>query len=74
MGVYRDPEVQQALPFLSDLLPALEQAQPRPVTPYYLMISQIVQPELSAVVSGVRTPERAMRSADQQIRHLLEAQ
>ena len=73
-GVYRDPEVQQALPFLSDLLPALEQAEPRPVTPYYLMISQIVQPELSAVVSGVRTPERAMRSADQQIRHLLEAQ
>jgi len=73
-GVYRDPEVQQALPFLKDVLPALEQAQPRPVTPYYLMISQIVQPELSAVVAGVRTPERAMRSADQQIRHLLEAQ
>jgi multiple sugar transport system substrate-binding protein len=73
-GVYRDPEVQQALPFLIDVLPALEQAQPRPVTPYYLMISQIVQPELSAVVAGLRTPERAMQSADQQIRHLLEAQ
>jgi multiple sugar transport system substrate-binding protein len=73
-GVYRDPDVRQALPFLTDLLPALERAQPRPVTPYYLMISQIVQPELSAVVAGVRTPERAMRSADQQIRHLLEAQ
>jgi multiple sugar transport system substrate-binding protein len=71
--VYDDPEVRQALPVLADLLPALERVQPRPVTPYYLMISQIVQPELSAVVTGIRSPEQAMRSAEYQIRHLLEA-
>ncbi len=70
--VYTDPQVRQALPFLADLLPALERAQPRPVTPYYLMISQILQPELSAVVTGIRSPELAMRSAGQQIMHLLE--
>ncbi len=71
-NVYSDPEVRQALPFLADLLPALERVQPRPVTSYYLMISQILQPELSAVVAGIRSPERAMRSAGQQITHLLE--
>ncbi len=70
--VYTDPQVRQALPFLADVLPALEQVQPRPVTPYYLMISQILQPELSAVVAGIRSPESAMQSAKQQVMHLLE--
>lgn len=72
--IYRDPEVLAALPHLRDLLPALEHVQPRPVTPYYLMISQILQPELSAAVAGIRTPEEAMESARKQIAHLLEAQ
>jgi multiple sugar transport system substrate-binding protein len=66
-----DPELQRQVPELSVLTPILEQAKPRPVTPYYLMISQILQPELSAAVSGFRPPEQAMRSADQQIEHLL---
>lgn len=72
-GIYSDPEVRRSLPFIADLLPAVERAQPRPVTPYYLMISQILQPELSAVVAGIRTPEQAMASAEKQVRHLLEA-
>jgi multiple sugar transport system substrate-binding protein len=71
--IYQDPEVRAALPFLDELTPALEQAQPRPVTPYYMMISQILQPELSAVVAGIRPPGRAMELAEQQIVHLLEA-
>jgi multiple sugar transport system substrate-binding protein len=72
--LYRDPEVLAARPYLRDLLPALERVTPRPVTPYYLMISQILQPELSAAVAGIRTPEQAMASARKQISHLLEAQ
>jgi len=72
--IYRDPEVLAALPHLRDLLPALERVQPRPVTPYYLMLSQILQPELSAAVAGIRTPEQAVESAQKQIAHLLEAQ
>jgi multiple sugar transport system substrate-binding protein len=72
--LYRDPEVLAALPHLRDLLPALAQVQPRPVTPYYLMISQILQPEFSAAVAGIRSPEEAMESARRQIAHLLEAE
>ncbi|MFQ5695532.1 MAG: ABC transporter substrate-binding protein, partial [Terriglobia bacterium] len=71
--VYKDPDVLAAYPFLEALLPSLERVEPRPVTPYYLMISQILQPELSAVVTGIRTPEQAMELAAEQIRHLLEA-
>ena len=44
---------------------------PRPVTPYYMMISQILQPELSAVVADIRSPQEAMQAASQQIEHLL---
>jgi multiple sugar transport system substrate-binding protein len=66
-----EADLRQRVPQLSVLMPMLARAQPRPVTPYYLMISQILQPELSAVVSGFRSPEQAMHSANQQIEHLL---
>lgn len=71
MQVYGDPEARAAQPFLVSLRPALERVQPRPVTPYYLMISQILQPELSAIVAGIRTPREAMQLARQQVEHLL---
>lgn len=70
--VLQDPEVLAAMPHLVHLVPALERVRPRPVTPYYLMISQILQPELSAVVAGIRGPEEAMRIAERQVQHLLE--
>jgi len=70
-GVYEDPAVLAAYPVLPALLPALERVTPRPVTPYYLMISQILQPELSAAIAGIRTPQEAMQRAQQQTEHLL---
>ncbi len=71
MAVYDDAEAIAAVPQLPRLRPAVARAQPRPVTPYYLMISQIIQPELSAVVAGIRSPEDAMQSAQKQVEHLL---
>ena len=58
-------------PWLRDVLPAFLAARPRPVTPYYLMISQMAQPELSAVVVGRKTPEAAIRSIRKQTALLL---
>ena len=69
--LYQDPEVQAVLPLLADLLPSLRLVQARPVTPYYMSISQIVQPEFSAVVAGVRSPRQAMSRVDTQLNHLL---
>jgi multiple sugar transport system substrate-binding protein len=45
--------------------------RPRPITPYYLMLSTILQPEFSAVLVGVKTPRDAIASARHQIEHLL---
>lgn len=58
------PELQEA-PF-PQVLELLERARPRPVTPYYGMVSDILQSEFSAAVSGIRTPEAALRRAQSQ--------
>lgn len=50
----------------AQLLPLLERARPRPVTAYYGMISDILQGEFSAAISGVRSPEQALRRAQLQ--------
>lgn len=67
-ALYRDPEVAARAPFISALLPILERARPRPVTPYYNLLSDTLQSELSAAVSGIRSPaealERSQRAAD----------
>ncbi len=71
MQVYNDPEALRRFPFLKDIVPTLRQARSRPVSPYYPMISQILQPEFSAVVAGVRPPAKAMQRASAEIDYLL---
>ena len=70
-GVYRDSAMQAAMPQLAQIVPALDLAQPRPVTPYYRRISQILQLELGAVLAGKRSPEEAMHNAARQIKTVL---
>lgn len=72
MPLYRDRELLARDPFLADLDPIFRTARPRPVTPYYLMFSQIMQPEFSAAITGVKEPAEALRSAGLQMGRLLE--
>ncbi|MEO7093633.1 MAG: ABC transporter substrate-binding protein [Polyangiales bacterium] len=69
-AVYDDPRVQQGAPFISALLPIALAARPRPPTPYYVMISDVLQSELSAIVSGIRSPEEALPRAQALIDHV----
>ncbi|MGA6826200.1 ABC transporter substrate-binding protein [Nitrospira sp. NS4] len=71
--LYQDSSLLEAKPWLAALSPVILRAKPRPVTPYYLMISQVLQPELSAVVVGLKTPEAALVSARRQIDRILGA-
>jgi multiple sugar transport system substrate-binding protein len=48
------------------VLSILERARPRPVTPYYGMVSDILQSEFSAAISGIRSPETALQRAQVQ--------
>ncbi|WP_164012051.1 ABC transporter substrate-binding protein [Pyxidicoccus trucidator] len=69
-AVYEDPRLRAADPFIADLKPMVERARPRPVTPYYNLIADVLQSEFSAAVAGLRTPEEALKRAQKQVDHL----
>ncbi len=58
MRLYSDPELVAGRPAMPEIYALALAARPRPVTPYYLMLSTTVQPELSAALVGVKTPGR----------------
>ena len=66
-ALYSDTELLQQQPWLGEFRKVMEHARPRPVTPYYMMISQILQPEFSAIVAGLREPAKALESASRRV-------
>ena len=70
-ALYRDPEVLSAQPVLGVLYDIFAAARPRPVTPYYMMISQILQSQFSAVLTGIRGPDAALERAREEIAFVL---
>jgi multiple sugar transport system substrate-binding protein len=71
-ALYRDRELLAEQPFIAGLYDIFMNARPRPVTPFYMMITQVLQPEFSAALTGVRTPALALESAGLQIGHIME--
>ncbi len=61
-------------PFLVMLVESLSRAVPRPLTPSYLMLSQVLQSEIYGIVSGVKPPEAALRNAQRQLDRILEVE
>jgi len=72
-ATYLDPALLEEAPHIAGLLPMLEGARPRPVTPYYGMVSDILQSELSAAVSGVRPAAEALSRAQVQVDRVMGA-
>jgi multiple sugar transport system substrate-binding protein len=68
---YDDPHLAAAAPMVAALLPAVERALPRPVTPYYPMINDALAAELSAAITGIRSPAEALARAQAQVDHLV---
>lgn len=65
--VYRDATLAEAAPQMPALLPILSAARPRPPTAYYNLVSDMLQSEFSAAIAGVRSPEAALKRAQQHI-------
>ncbi len=70
-GLYDDPELRAAQPHLAQLRGIFERARPRPVTPRYVRISQVLQSAFSAAVAGIETPGRALATAQRRIEAVL---
>jgi multiple sugar transport system substrate-binding protein len=71
--VYEDGRLARVAPFLAELEDEARSAQPRPVTPYYLLIGDALQAELSAAVVGIRSPAAALGRAQVQIDRIVGA-
>ncbi|MFQ5788946.1 MAG: ABC transporter substrate-binding protein [Acidobacteriota bacterium] len=70
-SLYLDPSLIEEIPILPRLLPVLERALPRPVTPLYLALSQILQSEISAIVAGIKDVDEALEDARREMEFLL---
>jgi multiple sugar transport system substrate-binding protein len=69
---YDDPEVQEVMPFATQLRTAIEQAKPRPVSPVYPQISEAIYTNVHAVLSGSAQPDAATTKMANDIEQALE--
>jgi trehalose/maltose transport system substrate-binding protein len=73
MRLYEAADLVARQPAMPVILALAQAARPRPVTPYYLVLSTSLQPELSAALVGVKTPAQSVRDARQRLAYLLGA-
>jgi multiple sugar transport system substrate-binding protein len=71
MALYHDAALLAKRPHMPRFHDVALAARPRPITPAYLMLSTSLQPELSAVVVGVKSPARAVADARRQLEYAL---
>ncbi|HEU4919479.1 MAG TPA: ABC transporter substrate-binding protein, partial [Candidatus Limnocylindrales bacterium] len=69
---YTDPDVQDAMPFASELEQAVEQAKSRPVTPVYPQVSQAIYENVYRALTGAAQPDEALAQADRDIEDALD--
>ncbi len=70
--VYDDPAVKKALPFAADLRTAIEQAQPRPVSPVYPQVSEAIYTNVYAALQGDMSPDEAASKMNEEIQKAVE--
>ncbi len=70
--VYSDPKVEKAMPFAADLLKAVEQAQPRPVSPVYPQISEAIFTNVYSALQGDASPDEAASQMNEDIQKAIE--
>ena len=69
---YDDPEVKKAMPFAAELRDAIDQAQPRPVSPVYPQISEAIFNNVYAALQGKTSPDEAASKMNEEIQKALE--
>ncbi len=72
-ALYHDADLVRSRPSLPTIHALARAGRPRPVTPYYLLLSATLQPEFSAALVGVKSPRRAIADARARLDHFLGA-
>jgi multiple sugar transport system substrate-binding protein len=72
MALYHDPDLVRQHPHFPQIYALTMMARPRPIVPYYLMASTLLQPEFSAALVGIKTPRQAVVDGRLGLTHLLD--
>ena len=72
-SLLEDPDLEQALPLLPVLREGLAHAELRPLTPLYAQLSDSLQRQLSALITGEQPAAEAMTEAQRQSELILQA-
>ena len=70
-ALYHDPALVAGNPWLPRIHDLMLAGRPRPVTPSYLLLSTTLQPELSAVLVGLKSERRAIVDARRRLDYFL---
>jgi multiple sugar transport system substrate-binding protein len=68
---YNDPAVKKSQPFAPQLLKAVQQGKPRPVSPVYPQISEAIYKNVYSALSGGTAPKTALKNMQDQINKAL---
>jgi multiple sugar transport system substrate-binding protein len=71
-AAYDDPAVKKAMPFADQLRTAIDQAQPRPVSPVYPQISEAIYNNVYAALQGKMSADEASSKMNEEIQKALE--
>lgn len=70
-NLYEDAEVTASAPWFADARQVVETAKPRPVTPRYNEVSEVIRTTVNSVLAGVSTPEAGADLIEQRLTRIL---
>jgi len=70
-ALYSDQDIQKKMPWIEGARAVIESAIPRPVTPRYNEVSEVVRTLFNAVVGGSMTPEDAAAQMEARLHRIL---
>ena len=70
-SVFEDPELLKQAPILAEFGRALKVVKPRPETPLYAQVSDVLQRQLSSILTGEQTPRIGMDRATSNTNQIL---
>ena len=67
-SLYQDPALKKKFPYLPTLLTSIQNAVPRPVSPFYPAVTKAIQDNAYAALKGQKTPDQAVKAMSDAIK------
>lgn len=69
--LYKDPDVLKSAPWFANALDVVQTAKPRPVTPRYNEVSEVIRTTVNGVLAGVMTPKDGAAQIEARLKRIL---